>query len=116
MQGCCGWDRLACKENVTAAATTTNITLLHFFCPPTTFGNARRSTDVGLRLSLTSLEGATASTPMARSPTSASAASASSADRNNGSVLVTCPAASQKIALVLARSGEREEAGGKDRE
>lgn len=78
---------------------------------PTTFGIARSSTEVGLRLNLTSLEGATVSTRTACSPTSASMASASSVDRSNGSILVKCPAASQKIALVLARSGEREETG-----
>eukprot|EP00903_Cladosiphon_okamuranus_P015389 g14214.t1 len=65
------------------------------------------STEVALRLSVTSLEGANASTPTACSPTSASAASASSADRNNSSMLVACPAATQKIALVLSRCADR---------
>lgn len=107
VQGCYGW---GCEYNATAAAAD-NIEL---FIPPTppTFGIARSSTDIFLRLSLTSLEGGTAISPTACSPASASATSASSGDRNNKCTLATCPAASQKIALVLTRAGEREETGG----
>eukprot|EP00752_Nemacystus_decipiens_P008666 g7736.t2 len=62
---------------------------------------------VGLRLSLTSLEGATASAPIRNQPATVSATvSAPSADRKNESMFVACPAASQKIALVLARSAD----------
>ncbi|CAM9568049.1 unnamed protein product [Pylaiella littoralis] len=76
------------------------------------------STEIGLNICITSLEGATVSTPAsasasasAPSPVSAAAAAAAAAspsDRNGNSkhVLAICPPASQKIALVLTRTAD----------
>ena len=94
---------LACEDEV-AAGEATSIHLFAFRLP-TTFGTTRSSVNVGLRLSLTSLEGATASAPTPFSTTSAAVASTY---RSIGAILVTCPASSQKLALVLVRSGERD--------